>query len=78
MILFSTEIMLYWTYTPWSYHNNFFIAFWFLISILFRSHSLGRGIKNRKLVKSTFQSLFFFSGSIAIINMLFLICNFSF
>ena len=71
MILFSTEIMLYWTYTPWSYHNNFFIAFWFLISILFRSHSLGRGIKNRKLVKSTFQSLFFFSGSMAIINMLF-------
>jgi len=71
MILFSTEIMLYWTYTPWSNLNNFFIAFWFLFSILFRSHSLGRGIKNRKLVKSTFQSLFFFSGSMAIINMLF-------
>lgn len=71
VILFSTEIMLYWTYTSWSNLNNIFIAFWFLVSMLFRSHVLGRGIKNRKLVKSTFESLFFFSGSVAILNMLF-------
>ena len=41
VILFSTEIMLYWTYNSWSNLNNFFIAFWFLVSILFRSHLLG-------------------------------------
>ena len=78
VILFSTEIMLYWTYTAWSNLNSFFIGFWFLVSILFKSHSLGRGIKNRKLVKSTFRSLFFFSGSIAIINMLFFNMQFQF
>ena len=76
VILFSTEIMLFITYSSWSYLNFIFISFWFLVSLLYRSHVLGRGIRNRKLIKSTFESLFFFSGFAAILNVLFL--NFQF
>jgi len=32
VIIFSTQIMLYYTFTKWSYMNTLFIAFWFLIS----------------------------------------------
>ena len=71
LILFSSELMLFLTYTPWTYLNSLFIGFWFIVSLLFKSHVLGRGIKNRKLVKSTFESLFLFSGFVAILNVMF-------
>ena len=71
IIVFSTELMLLLTYMSWSYLNTLFISFWFLISFLFKSHVLGRGIKNRKIIKSTFESLFFFSGFVCILNVLF-------
>jgi putative colanic acid biosynthesis UDP-glucose lipid carrier transferase len=71
IIVFSTELMLLLTYTSWTYLNTLFISFWFLVSFLFKSHVLGRGIKNRKIIKSTFESLFFFSGFVCILNVLF-------
>ena len=71
LILFSTELMLFLTYTTWTYLNSLFIGFWFVVSLLFKSHVLGRGIINRKLVKSTFESLFIFSGFVAILNVMF-------
>ena len=71
IIVFSTELMLLLTYTSWTYLNTLFISFWFLVSFLFKSHVLGRGIKNRKIIKSTFESLFFFSGLVCILNVLF-------
>lgn len=71
IIFFSTELMLLLTYTSWSYLNTLFISFWFLVSFLFKSHVLGRGIKNRKIIKSTFESLFFFSGFVCVLNVLF-------
>ena len=71
-MLFVSEIILFLTYTTWTSLHTFFVAFWFLVSLLFRSHVLGRGIRNRKLIKSTFESLFFFSGFAAIMNVLFL------
>ena len=71
VILFSTQIMLYYTFTKWSYLNTLFISFWFLISIIFKSHVIGRDIRKFKLVKSSLKSLFFFSGFISIINLLF-------
>ena len=78
VILMATEIMLIITYTSWSYLNTVFISFWFLFSISSEFHVLGRGIKNNKLVLSTFKSLFFFSGSVAIINMMFFNMQFQF
>ncbi len=78
VIVFSTEIMLFLTYSSWSYLNTIFIVFWFLFSISSNSHVLGRGIKNSKLVLSTFKTLFFFSGSVAILNMLFFNLQFQF
>ena len=71
IIIFSTEIMLFLTYTSWSYLNALFIIFWFVVSLLFKSHLLGRGVKNIKIIKTTFKSLFFFSGFICILNVLF-------
>jgi putative colanic acid biosynthesis UDP-glucose lipid carrier transferase len=71
IIFFSTEIMLLLTNTGWSYLNTLFISFWFLVSLLSRSHVLGRGIENRKIIKTTFESLFFFSGFVCILNVLF-------
>ena len=78
VILLATEIMLLITYTSWSYLNTVFIAFWFLFSISSKFHVLGRGIKNSKLVMSTFKSLFFFTGSVAVINMMFYNMQFQF
>jgi len=71
VILFSTQIMLYYTFMKWSFLNSLFIAFWFLISIIFKSHVLGRDISKIKLIKSTLKSLFFFSGFVSIINLMF-------
>ena len=71
VIVFSTQLMLYYTFTKFSYVNVLFIGFWFLISILFKSHVLGRDISKFKLVQSTLKSLFFFSGSVSILNLLF-------
>ena len=71
VILFSTQLMLYYSFTKFSYVNVLFIGFWFLISILFKSHVLGRDISKFKLVQSTLKSLFFFSGSVSILNLLF-------
>ena len=72
VMLFVSEIILFLTYTTWTSLHTVFVAFWLLVSLLFRSHVLGRGIRNRKLIKSTFESLFFFSGFAAIMNVLFL------
>jgi len=55
----------------WSFLNSLFIAFWFLISIIFKSHVLGRDISKIKLIQSTLKSLFFFSGFISILNLMF-------
>ena len=71
VIFFSTQIMLYYTFTKWTYINALFISFWFLISIIFNSHVIGRDISKFKLVKSSLKSLFFFSGFISILNLLF-------
>ena len=71
VIVFSTQLMLYYSFTKFSYVNVLFIGFWFLISILFKSHVLGRDINKFKLVQSTLKSLFFFSGSVSILNLLF-------
>ena len=77
VILFSTQIMLSYTFTKWSYLNNLFISFWFLISIIFNSHVIGRDISKFKLIKSSLKSLFFFSGFISILNLLFFRLEFS-
>ena len=69
--MFSTQLMLYYSFTKFSYVNVLFIGFWFLISILFKSHVLGRDISKFKLVQSSLKSLFFFSGSVSILNLLF-------
>ena len=71
VIVFSTQLMLYYSFTKFSFVNVLFIGFWFLISILFKSHVLGRDISKFKLVQSTLKSLFFFSGSVSILNLLF-------
>jgi len=71
IIFISTQIMLYLTFMKWSYLNNLFISFWFLISIIFKSHVLGRDISKFKLIQSTLKSLFFFSGFVSILNLLF-------
>ena len=71
VILFSTQIMLYYTFMKWSFLNSLFIAFWFLISIIFKSHVLGRDISKIKLIQSTLKSLFFFSGFVSILNLMF-------
>ena len=71
VIFFSTQIMLSYTFTKWSYLNNLFISFWFIISIIFKSHVIGRDISKFKLVKSSLKSLFFFSGFVSILNLLF-------
>ena len=70
--------MLFLTYSSWSDLNTIFIVFWFLFSIYSNSHVLGRGIKNSKLVLSTFKTLFFFTGSVAILNMFFFNLQFQF
>jgi putative colanic acid biosynthesis UDP-glucose lipid carrier transferase len=71
VIFLSSHIMLAYTFTKWTYVNNLFIAFWFLISIALKSHVLGRDIKKWNLIKSTLKSLFLFSGFVSILNLLF-------
>ena len=71
VIFLSTHIMLAYTFTKWTYVNNLFIAFWFLISIALKSHVVGRDIKKWNLIKSTLKSLFLFSGFVSILNLLF-------
>jgi putative colanic acid biosynthesis UDP-glucose lipid carrier transferase len=71
VIFLSTHIMLAYTFTKWTYLNDLFIAFWFLISIGLKSHVVGRDIKKWKLIKSTLKSLFLFSGFVSILNLLF-------
>ena len=71
VIFLSTHIMLAYTFTKWTYVNNLFIAFWFLISIGLKSHVVGRDIKKWNLIKSTLKSLFLFSGFVSILNLLF-------
>ena len=78
IIILATEIMLLLTYSSWSDLNTIFIVFWFLFSVSSNSHVLGRGIKNSKLVLSTFKTLFFFTGSVAILNMFFFNLQFLF
>ncbi len=71
VILFTTQIMLAYTFTKWTFVNYLFIALWFLISIGFKSHVIGRDIKKLKLIRSSLKSLFFFSGLSSIFNLLF-------
>ena len=71
VILTSTEIMLFLTNSSWTYLNYIFIVFWLIVSVISKSYVLGRGIRNSKLARSTINILFFFSGFVAIINMLF-------
>ena len=71
VILISTHIMLTYTHTKWTFLNNLFIGFWFLISIGLKSHVVGRDIKKWNLIKSSFKKLFLFSGLMSILNLLF-------
>ena len=71
VILISTNIMLAYTHTKWTYLNYLFIGFWFLISIGLKSHVVGRDIKKWNLTKSSLKKLFLFSGLISILNLLF-------
>ncbi len=71
VIFLSTQIMLIYTFTKWTFLNNLFIGFWFLISLISKSHVIGRDISKFNLVKSSLRSLFLFSGFISILNLLF-------
>jgi len=71
VILLSTHIMLAYTFTKWTFVNDLFITLWFLISIGFKSHVIGRDISKLKLIRSSLKSLFFFSGLSSIFNLLF-------
>ena len=71
VILLSTQIMLAYTFTKWTFLNHLFIGFWFLISFISKSHVIGRDISKINLVKSTLRSLFLFSGFVSILNLLF-------
>ena len=71
VIFISTHIMLAYTHTKWTFLNNLFIGFWFLISIGLKSHVVGRDIKKWNLIKSSLKKLFFFSGLMSILNLLF-------
>jgi putative colanic acid biosynthesis UDP-glucose lipid carrier transferase len=71
VIFISTQIMLAYTHTKWTYLNYLFIGFWFLISIGYKSHVVGRDIKKINLIKSSLKKLFLFSGLMSILNLLF-------
>ena len=71
VILLSTRIMLAYTFTKWTFVNDLFIALWFLISIGFKSHVIGRDISKLKLIRSSLKKLIFFSGLSSIFNLLF-------
>ena len=68
--------MLAYTHTKWTYLNYLFIGFWFLISIGLKSHVVGRDIKKWNLIKSSLKKLFFFSGLMSILNLLFVRMDF--
>jgi len=76
VILISTHIMLAYTHTKWTFLNNLFIVFWFIISIGLKSHVVGRDIKKWNLIKSSLKKLFLFSGLISILNLLFVRMDF--
>ena len=69
--------MLSYTFSKWTFLNNLFIFLWFLVSIGFKSHVIGRDIRKVKLIRSTLKSLFFFSGLSSILNLLFFELQFS-
>lgn len=71
IIFFSTQIMLAYTFTKWTFVNYLFIGLWFFISILLKSHVIGRDITKIKLIRSSLKSLFLFSGLSSIFNLLF-------
>ncbi len=77
IIFWSTQIMLTYTFTKWTFVNDLFIGLWFLISISFKSHVIGRDIRKLKLIRSSLKSLFFFSGACSIFNLLFFGLQFS-
>ena len=71
VIFLSTQLMLSYTFSKWTFLNNLFIFLWFLVSIGFKSHVIGRDIRKVKLIRSSLKSLFFFSGLSSILNLLF-------
>ena len=71
VIFLSTQVMLSYTFSKWTFLNNLFIFLWFLVSIGFKSHVIGRDIRKVKLIRSTLKSLFLFSGLSSILNLLF-------
>ena len=71
VIFLSTQVMLSYTFSKWTFLNNLFIFLWFLVSIGFKSHVIGRDIRKVKLIRSSLKSLFFFSGLSSILNLLF-------
>ena len=77
VIFLSTQVMLSYTFSKWTFLNNLFIFLWFLVSIGFKSHVIGRDIRKVKLIRSTLKSLFFFSGLSSILNLLFFELQFS-
>ena len=77
VIFLSTQLMLSYTFSKWTFLNNLFIFLWFLVSIGFKSHVIGRDIRKVKLIRSTLKSLFFFSGLSSILNLLFFELQFS-
>jgi len=77
VIFLSTQLMLSYTFSKWTFLNNLFIFLWFLVSIGFKSHVIGRDIRKVKLIRSSLKSLFFFSGLSSILNLLFFELQFS-
>ena len=77
VIFLSTQVMLSYTFSKWTFLNNLFIFLWFLVSIGFKSHVIGRDIRKVKLIRSSLKSLFFFSGLSSILNLLFFELQFS-
>ena len=69
--------MLSYTFSKWTFLNNLFIFLWFLVSIGFKSHVIGRDIRKVKLIRSSLKSLFFLSGLSSILNLLFFELQFS-
>ena len=77
VIFLSTQVMLSYTFSKWTFLNNLFIFLWFLVSIGFKSHVIGRDIRKVKLIRSSLKSLFFLSGLSSILNLLFFELQFS-
>lgn len=71
VIFMSTQIMLAYTFTKWTFVNYLFIGLWFFISISLKSHVIGRDITKIKLIRSSLKGLFMFSGLSSVFNLLF-------